>query len=465
MATTGNIGNLTITTGLNVDKGSVASSINYVESQIRKSTQETSIAQQTAIARNAATSMAGQSGKFGNIFQEFGRGIEDVVVSASMAKNNIDAISMGLRGGANNAAQLASYFGPIAGASVAIGASLATIIVPATLRWLYNTEKIEKENKKVEDRMKGILDVAQKIGNVTAQTGQGVDVKGGAAKAFVKASETVRESRATMTELVRQAEDIQGDSRDRISKKYEQFLKDPRMKRTEIDEFKAREIEKADIAVKVINKRIATEKEAVANNEKVAARLKGQADIELREQILDGAEDLRQKKQAKDEKLAATKESLEQRMTDKLNGDLATLDSQKAAIEQEHAKTNREINEAGFDSATKQMLMDKNNARAVTEIHKAEVKARDRADATLLDNRIAANNNQIDQLQERIQKAGNANGPSAAMLRGTQAAESAISRAIAGSRSLEEVDKSQLKELQKINKNLEKQKPIPVGRL
>jgi len=75
-----------------------------------------------------------------------------------------------------------------------------------------------------------------------------------------------------------------------------------------------------------------------------------------------------------------------------------------------------------------------------------------------IDAAIQSKTDEIDALQERIQKAGNAAGPSAALKSGTQSAEQVISRALAGTRSQEDTMKAQLKELEKVNKNLQKQK-------
>jgi hypothetical protein len=70
------------------------------------------------------------------MMQEFGRGFEDFVVSASMAKTTTEGLAMGLRGAANNVSQMAASFHPMTGMVVAIGASLATVLVPMAIKWV-----------------------------------------------------------------------------------------------------------------------------------------------------------------------------------------------------------------------------------------------------------------------------------------------------------------------------------------
>jgi hypothetical protein len=61
-----------------------------------------------------------------------------------------------LRGAANNMGQLASYAGPMLGAYVAVGAALATIIVPKAIEWLWNTKELTKEIEEYENHLKRI---------------------------------------------------------------------------------------------------------------------------------------------------------------------------------------------------------------------------------------------------------------------------------------------------------------------
>ena len=70
------------------------------------------------------------------MMQEFGRGFEDFVVSASMAKTTTEGLAMGLRGAANNISQMAAASGAFVGAIVAVGVSLSTVLVPMAIKFV-----------------------------------------------------------------------------------------------------------------------------------------------------------------------------------------------------------------------------------------------------------------------------------------------------------------------------------------
>jgi hypothetical protein len=88
--------------------------------------------------------------------QQLGFGLQDFMSQVSNSKNMVDGLGRGIMAVSNNVQMLGSAFGPTGLAVTAIGGALAGIVLPAAIKWLYNTEEIEKETKKIVDHY-GVL--------------------------------------------------------------------------------------------------------------------------------------------------------------------------------------------------------------------------------------------------------------------------------------------------------------------
>lgn len=384
-------------------------------------------AQAAADARNEGLALAGRSGRLGTRLQEFGRGFEDFFVGFSMAKTNIDGIAMGLRGSANNAAQMAASFNPMVGAAVAIGASLATIIVPATLRWLTATQELTKEQEKMIDgqiRMQKELaklalakDPREQLANDQREQNEARDQRRRLAEMIAKEGPT----ETTTFEQMFGAKNVKDGPRRQA------LLKAA----TELDQ------EISDRQNKMEQARRETQKKVWGADRKDAS------DAFLKEKAKNWKQDMESAKKA-----AAANASLQQ------NLDADSAKASKSKIDDAtllYKKRQKEID----DSEQKRAVKDKQTAQNLATYN---AKVSEEQDRIALDKKIMANTEAQDALQERMSKSGNAAGPAAALISGTQAAESMINRALSGTRSVEDINKSQLKVLQDIHKALQKEK-------
>lgn len=529
---------------------------------------------QAAAVRDAATQTAinagqiggiGGAGLTGNRIQEIGRGFEDFTVGFSMAKTNIEGVAMGLRGSANNAAQLAASFNPMVGATVAIGASLATVIVPMVARWLYDTKELEKAqdawNEKLKEAGKEQINVAEalaKMRGVVRDEADKTDAeKGKAVRDSVKKAEkdaAAARDKGAAEQLVVNAAEQKAAEATANKKKLEKerdyalinatadaaanvaagFLSPEAASQSEAStdalyikqaeyELAIKQAELADTAAKndraalvVTQQAMVTTSEAEAalkknnaaaiaqaetdvfnaekQNQKDAldamgkdelkkdeARIKRKYDLEIerikhlgfgrvdpRTQALEmGADEIRQnelgdarEKAGKADEARLNKyEDMQQRIdADAGKATKSKEDDIMAAYNKRTEEINRLEGDSDADKLAKKKLHAANLATFTSNMDKEQAAQNDKLAVKRIDAELQANADQQDALQERMQNAGNAAGPSAAMVSGTQAAESAINRALSGSQSVEGTMKSQLKVLQEIHKDLQKQK-------
>ena len=178
---------------------------------------------------------------------------------------------------------------------------------------------------------------------------------------------------------------------------------------------------------------------------------------------IERAEDaIAKKEQAKQDKEEARLNKYED-MQQRIDADAGKATKSKeddimAAYNKRAEEINRLEGDKDADKLAREKLHASNLATFTSNMDKEQAAQNDKLAVKRIDAELQANADQQDALQERMQNAGNAAGPSAAMVSGTQAAESAINRALSGSQSVEGTMKAQLKELEKVNKNLENQK-------
>lgn len=509
--------------------------------------------------------LAGVGGfsKMGTRIQEIGRGFEDFTVGFSMAKTNIEGVAMGLRGSANNAAQLAASFNPVVGATVAIGASLATVIVPMVARWLWDTKALEEAQDKWNDKLKESgkeqIKVADALAKMRGTIREDADAtpaeKGKKIVDGVKKAENdalaAKEKGASRQLTLNAAEQKAVEStakKKKLEQERDYALIDATaaaaanlasgglspeagaeskastdalyIKQAEYDLAK-KEAELADAAAKNAREDVSDAKkemETAAEAEK-AIRLKYGADIAWAETDVFNAEKDKQKQtldamnmselqqdkdkarrkyelarernyslgldesdtadlnaiawkirmkeeEAADKKAADKKETRLNKYEDmqqRIDADSGkATKSKEDDIMAEYNKRAKEIDrmegDSDADKLAKKKLHASNLATFTSKMDQEQAAQNDKLAVKRIDAELQANADQQDALQERIQNAGNAAGPSAAMVSGTQAAESAINRALSGSQSVEGTMKSQLKVLQEIHKDLQKQK-------
>ena len=423
---------------------------------------------QAAAVRDAARQTAinagqiggiGAAGLTGNRIQEIGRGFEDFTVGFSMAKTNIEGVAMGLRGSANNAAQLAASFNPMVGATVAIGASLATVIVPMVARWLFDSKELERSaerHKKMleemgQDEIKRAKDIAefrqggQKTADDPVSKLEALDKK--KQESILNAAELRRQLAVAEQQLdqttfdKQQALWEQGEairSGDLAGFGRARGRSADAAGRNEMAEKKRDEIQKA----------LAEEEQAMLAAGRTEKEIKERFGKEIDTAKANRADaEWAKIREEEDKKAAVIMERL-----DKQN-DKAEKDGMKR-IEEEFREEQANIDALNVHEDTTKKATAANKASRDAKIAKEQEKR----DIKAIDAELQANADQQDALQERMQNAGNAAGPSAAMVSGTQAAESAINRALSGSQSVEGTMKSQLKVLQEIHKDLQKQK-------
>ena len=448
--------------------------------------------------------------KAGTRIQEFGRGFEDFTVGFSMAKTNIEGIAMGLRGSANNAAQLAASFNPMVGAAVAIGASLATVIVPMVARWLWDTKALEEAqdawNDKLKESGKEQLKVAEALAKMRGvvrdeadkpEDKKGKDVLDAVKKAEKdtsdKANDAIEKQRAFATadakafEAERKATESKAKA-DEFRRTHPVFGAmnkfDQRILDTEAADKKNKEMAEADRKTAKTalddadkDKQTAFETERKLKENNAAAIAQAETDIfnaekQKQKDALDamGKDELKKDQDRIKRKYDLEIERIKQLGFGRVDPRTQALEIGADAIRQNELEAARKkdrekqtSDEEQFDAymaekteRDKKIMLeqwqDENEfAGYLADKAKAE-------EAKRLDDALLANADQQDALQERIQNAGSAAGPSAAMVSGTQAAESAINRALSGSQSVEGTMKTQLKVLQEIHKDLQQQK-------
>lgn len=500
---------------------------------------------QAAAVRDAATQTAinagqiggiGGAGLTGNRIQEIGRGIEDFTVGFSMAKTNIEGVAMGLRGSANNAAQLAASFNPVVGASVAIGASLATVIVPMVARWLWDTKALAEAQDAWNDKLKESGKLQQDVANNLAKTqaiiindasqpeasrgqallsqiqqmehgltendqllrfkqlelqrakdteeqakndlrmakdaastnaaaaiGGGIGMPGGmvvrpgtssaedekAAADAKKAFDLAEVARKRAEKEVSDAEAAVITSEETISEVKKRNAEDiaNAQKRLHDREFRDRSDKLSDIDRKETEFAIARAKKDL-DTQRDNIRLMNLSP-ENKQSLIDKEEFIYERKV---EKAKVERDKKNDNIESQINEDSLTERASKfAEINRKYDKKHDEIADSEMDGLEKEALKQKNRDNRNAALDKQDAINR-------LDNELSANADQQDALKEKIDLAGNANTSTAAMSVGSQAAESAIAKALSGSASVESTDKKQLKVLEKIEKKIGKEK-------
>lgn len=372
-----------------------------------------------------------RGGRWTPIVTEFGRGAEDFAIQFGAAKDNVEGLRMGLRGAANNMAQMASLMHPVAGAVVGISAALAATIVPAMLDWVYNTEAVKKAAKDMERDYDRLADRLRDVANIKAGT---------AAKTISDLEEELAANAAVSAELVKRRTEAQRD----VSKstRFLEMGSDERGRAIDT-RFIRGEIERNKLIVAETDKRLKEISDKEIDSRTRVNMLRGRADREAAE------EELRNR-----EKFLAERDRMEAEAI-KANRD-KLMEIQKSAqreldkdmpLEVKHARERQEI-EAMFPNQADRVRRD--TVRLVTARQSQEIAKRDH------DAEIKSREKRLDAIRREIDRVGKTPGSGAAAISGTQMAEQIISRAVAGTKTTEgtlnkmlKVEEQQLAEMKR----------------
>lgn len=108
------------------------------------------------------------------IAQQLGFGLQDFMSQVQNSKNAVDGLGRGVMAVSNNVQMLGAAWGPMGLAVTAIGGALAGIIIPASIKWLTNTEAIDKAHQSILDKMGHMAERQAEIIRLKNQEGSSV---------------------------------------------------------------------------------------------------------------------------------------------------------------------------------------------------------------------------------------------------------------------------------------------------
>lgn len=361
------------------------------------------------------------------IAQQLGFGMQDFSSQIANSKNGIDGLGRGLMAVSNNAQMLGSAFGPTGLAITAIGGSLVGIIVPQMIKWL----DLSREASKAADATtKAILEQVDAIAKLrAAQRGPDAD-RGKTAFEQAKQNEadirTGEEKAKALRAQLAEANNIVEMEKNADRERTHRLMNEQKLVPATMDRIR--------VGLNVMGGGEGTiQSEATANAKKTAQDLADE--LRTQEQAL---QDNRRKQAAIEEEFGKdikNQEDLRNKEREqKMLEDARRLGGELQKIEEEKQKA--------IDRARDEEI--ERNRRAIQSDLDEQLRAADVQQSELA--------KQMDSLRQ-----GNmtANGSSAALRRGTSAATSAISRAIAGTASVEDGQRAQLRALEQLHKDLQ----------
>lgn len=120
----------------------------------------------TMVASETVLKSGGGFGRGGaQIAQQLGFGMQDFSSQLMNSKNLADGLGRGIMSVSNNVQMMGAAFGPTGMAITAIGGAVAGMVLPATIKWLMNTEAEEKALKDVADQYERIAKLNNSIVN------------------------------------------------------------------------------------------------------------------------------------------------------------------------------------------------------------------------------------------------------------------------------------------------------------
>lgn len=169
-----NVGNLNATLTLSAWEfaNGLSASKDELGEFARRAEQESKRASDAINNVGKAGGLAGGGGA--RMLQQVGFGIQDFWSQMANSKTMVDGLGRGISAVSNNAQMLGAAFGPTGMAVTAIGAAVAGIVLPAAIKWMYNTEELEKTTKTLSDHYDNLADRAKFLASTRLDDPKGV---------------------------------------------------------------------------------------------------------------------------------------------------------------------------------------------------------------------------------------------------------------------------------------------------
>lgn len=404
----------------NVGNLSLILTARYNNAEMKTAIQDTKIlasaAEETQVKMRNLGSTAtptGGGGGAARAAQQLGFGLQDFSSQIMNSKNGIDGIGRGIMAVSNNVAMLGAAFGPVGMAVTSIGAAVAGILIPKAIEWYTNTEKQEQELKKVNDRYMEIRatirDAITDAENLT--------------KAMIGRGENPADARRILQQDVDRKNAFARDARQQLA------IAEAEKKRLDAEATRVagRSATGVQGAGAIVGNTMAGNLEALLLPKELRDRM------DANKKKLESAKQFNDDMRVEAEAAARAMTEGLRLIEDKENKDKwkKAQDAQKAELKYKEEK-DKEYHKQRRAFAIEAAKEEENDIRTQMDENSKQ--------------------------QQALRDAGlNPNGSSAASVRGTGAAASAINRAISGTRSEEATNQKQLKELEKIRQVLQDQ--------
>lgn len=328
---------------------------------------------------NVAAVGAGGNSKIGMVASQLGFGLQDFMSQVQNSKNTVDGLGRGVMAVSNNVQMLGAAWGPTGMAITAIGGAVAGTILPPIIKWVSNSEEIEKATKAAAENYDRIADRVKEIAGVEAENDDKAVVRKG--EQFEKEAKQAQSQIRQFADMDKNLADQKRDVDDKLAREKKRLANSDltpeqkyqgRIRAEEAAKVQTKALEderkkvQASIKEQQIKEQEARDKLAgIAPNVEAA---KGRIEAADEQKGLDRLEDERFEKEKRDaankvredEKRAADRERLVQQGLEK-NG---------SVWQKQYAKESREQKE--LEEAFKDHPLKKNVLEAFGEQAKAE---------------------------------------------------------------------------------------------
>lgn len=386
-----------------------------------------------ASASQSALAGAGAARGFNGagIAQQLGFGFQDFSSQVMNSKNMVDGLGRGFMAVSNNIQMMGASFGPTTMAVTAIGGGLAGVIIPMMLKWLDLSAESTKEAERTAD---GIKKQISALAELRAEKEKGVpkDGKTPYLDQLNKERDEIRKRQQEVLEINRRLKDASEKTN---------------TEKAQDAENTARRVEQWDVPAR-LRSGLGMMGGGTGIIESTASANAAKEEADLRSHLQE-QERLLQESRQRERDITAN-------FANELKADEDAKNSEKikadAKVEKEHIDAMRKAAEERLQQYDRDMQHEKEFNDWVREgkekLIKDQIKMENEKQFVLSEN--------LDAMKKLDQ---NPNGSSAANVRGTGAAVSAINRAIAGTNSEESDRKKQIKLMEdqlKSSQNIER---------
>ena len=360
------------------------------------------------------------------IYQQIGFGLQDFMSQVQNSSNGIDGLGRGIMAVSNNVQMMGNAFGPTGLAVTSIAGALIGTIVPAAIKWFDESAKIEEKTKATKDAYEALKSEILGVRDA-AKFGTGSQGAYDANKQIESLTNQMSAAARASGIISRKIEEEMAGANDQARiDALRQNLKEVTKEYTDAE----------------------TRRDVLKEQYKASDRAKAQP----REKGVSTAKTLA------DERRQA--EMQEMAVRDRIMEEYKAKEQELIKLRLGGALSVAEFEKAKADAAAKRDIDLRKEAQAELERQSKEYADNEKATITGL---IQSENEKQFALSENLDKMRkldqNPNGSSAANIRGTGAAVSAINRAIAGTNSEESDRKKQIKVLEdqlKVSQNIER---------